>query len=78
MNERLIEMTETVVRRVHCTLCYPDGGDIDRDGFQDYSLLRQDGDGTEQIPVCRYCGGSMVGRNLWINGHSADGFEPAY
>lgn len=64
-------------RRVHCTVCHPEGGDIDREGFGDYSLLHQWEDGTEQVPTCPHCEGQMLGRNLWQNGHSADGWEVA-
>lgn len=64
-------------RRVHCTHCHPDGGDIERDRFDAHLLVRAEADGSdERYPHCPDCGQEMTGRNLWCNGHSADGWEP--
>lgn len=65
----------TTVRKVHCSMCHPDGGDIGRGGFSEYALVHQDDDGEETYPTCPDCGQEMTGRNLWCNGHSADGWE---
>lgn len=68
-------MTEAV-RRVHCTNCHPDGGDIERDGFMHYALAKVYEDGETYCPKCPACGNEMYGMNLYRNGHSANGLEP--